>query len=156
MSANDVLAELVAKVDRLEKQLERMQTVEMPTGSFTPLTTPLTSTAWDGDSYSTTGKTKIDLSAVFGAPAGIKAVLVTVGIKDSDCENNGNALLALSPNDTASEWALLFKIYAFADDIQYRETGVCPCDSNGDIYYEIVATGADTLDAVIEIWGYWQ
>ena len=31
---------------------------------FVPLTTPLTSTSWDGDARSTTAKTKIDLSAV--------------------------------------------------------------------------------------------
>jgi len=36
--------------------------------------TPLTSTAWDGgDAFSTTAKTLIDLSAVFGVPAGVKA-----------------------------------------------------------------------------------
>ena len=44
------------------------------------LTTPLTSTAWDEDSYSTTAKTLIDLSEVFGVPAGVKAVMVKISL----------------------------------------------------------------------------
>lgn len=47
------------------------------------LTTPLTSTSWDGDARSTTAKTKIDLSAVFGVPAGAKGILVRLVARDS-------------------------------------------------------------------------
>ena len=133
----NTLQKLVDENNRLKKKIERLETVEKP-WSFVPLTAPLTSTSWDGDSYSTTGKTKIDLSAVFGAPAGIKAILVTVGIKDSDSENSNTCVLALSPNDTAGQWALLFKIGGVWDNVQYRETGICPCDSNGDVYLSLI------------------
>ena len=36
------------------------------------LTTPKTSTSWDGDARSTTSATKIDTSTVFGIPDGVK------------------------------------------------------------------------------------
>jgi len=69
--------------------------------AFVPLTTPLTSTAWDGNAYSTTAKTLIDLSAVFGAPAGIKAILAFVVVRDSGSAT-GDTWLILGP--TSANW----------------------------------------------------
>lgn len=121
---------------------------------FVPLTTPLTSTSWDGDSFSTTPKTKIDLSAVFGAPAGIKAVLLEVRAKDS-ASSSSNCYIGFSPNDTADNWSLVNKPYNRANDMYGHVQGIVPCDANGDIYYQSLATGSGTLDVIIVIWGYW-
>lgn len=118
------------------------------------LTTPLTSTAWDGDSFSTTAKTKIDLSAVFGAPAGVKAILVRVSVRDSGSAA-GNPWLLLSPNDTTNVGALNLRAAGIANDALVDESGICPCDANGDVYYQCVATGSNTLDVWLYIWGYW-
>lgn len=119
------------------------------------LTTPLTSTAWDGDSYSTTPKTKIDLSAVFGAPAGIKAILVRTYIRDSGSASSNDNWLLLSPNDTAYQGMYAVFISGIPNDTYSGSTGICSCDANGDIYYQISASGTDTMDITIEIWGYW-
>lgn len=116
------------------------------------LTTPLTSTSWDGDSYSTTPKTKIDLSAVFGAPAGIKAVLVMVSIRDSASSSNDTWFL-LSPNDIATR-GLSLTGHATNDRWQ-RQAFVVPCDANGDVYYQINASGTNTMDCILGIYGYW-
>lgn len=118
------------------------------------LTTPLTSTAWDGDAYSTTLKTKIDLSSVFGAPAGIKAILVRLIARDSG-SSAGYCQLGLSPNSTADSVAVQCYLEGVANDVYVSANGIVPCDANGDIYYQIVASGTETLDAFIEIWGYW-
>ena len=32
---------------------------------------------------------------------------------------------------------------------------VVPCDANGDVYYQIVASGTGTMDVHLQIWGYW-
>lgn len=119
---------------------------------FVPLTTHLTSTAWDGDSYSTTPKTKIDLSAVFGAPAGVKAVLVMVSIRDSASSSNDTWFL-LSPNDIAGQ-GLSLTGHATNDRFQ-RQAFIVPCDANGDVYYQINASGTNTMDVYLYIWGYW-
>lgn len=29
------------------------------------------------------------------------------------------------------------------------------CDANGDIYYQLTASGSGTMDIYLEIWGYW-
>lgn len=118
---------------------------------FVPLTTPLTSTDWDGDSYSTTAKTKIDLSAVFNAPAGIKAALIKVDIRDSGSASNDRWFM-LSPNDTVNQ-GLSVSAYP-VNDRWARVSMVVPCDANGDVYFQNAA-GDATMDVFLEIWGYW-
>ncbi len=124
-------------------------------GVFVPLQTPLTSTSWDGDSFSTTAKTLIDLSAVFGVPAGIKAVYMRASARDSASAGTGNIGIWFSPNNTSGEAALFCRPSGRANDYVEEINGIVPCDSNGDIYYQCAASGANTLDVWIEIWGYW-
>jgi hypothetical protein len=118
------------------------------------LTTPLTSTSWDGDSYSTTAKTLIDLSKVFGVPARAKGILVRLAARDSG-SSTGNCQLGLSPNSTTNSVAVLAYLHGVPNDVYVSVNGVVPCDANGDVYYQIVASGTGTLDAIIEIWGWW-
>jgi len=118
------------------------------------LTTPLTSTSWDGDAYSTTAKTLIDLSSVFGAPAGIKGIFVKLAARDSG-SSAGYCQLGLSPNSTAYSMAIQCYLQGVANDVYVSANGIVPCNANGDIYYQITASGTGTLDAFIEIWGYW-
>jgi hypothetical protein len=118
------------------------------------LTSPLTSTAWDGDSFSTTAKTKIDLSVVFGVPAGVKAVLVRLAARDSASYANAGLYISLSPTDAAGGAAIL-RPAGIVNDVYTDGMFIVPCDANGDVYYQIAASGTGTLDAIIEIWGYW-
>ena len=119
---------------------------------FAPLASPLTSTSWDGDARSTTSKTLIDLSSVFSAPAGIKAVLVSVAVRDSGSAG-GDYWFLLSPNNTANQG--LSTDCHVINDRYARSAWVVPCDSNGDIYFQCSASGSLTMDVVLEIWGYW-
>ena len=112
----------------------------------------LESTSWKGNSFSTTAKTLLDLSAVFGVPAGVKAILVRIAIRDSgsaatDCR------FYLSPEATA--YAGMGWSCPTIDDRWGRFGGVkIPCNTDGDVYYQIVASGTDTFDIYLEIWGY--
>ena len=119
---------------------------------FIPLQAPLTSTAWDGDAYSTTAKTLIDLSAVFGVPAGVKAVLIRYAVNDSGSAATDTYLI-LSPNATAGEGIAVSP--QTVNDRRERGAAVIPCNADGDIYYQIAASGAATFDVIIQIWGYW-
>jgi len=139
------------ELDAIKARLDRLETHEAPQWHY--LTTPLTSTSWDGDAYSTTAKTKIDLSAVFGVPAGVKAVLVHVVIRDEGSAAN-DCYINLAPNDTAGQ-GLGTDCSGQANDSWERVTFDCPCDANGDIYYEISASGAGTMDVYLQIWGYY-
>src|SRR5690606_34758952 len=97
-NVDDVMA---ADVNGIQDEVVAIETHLITNyGVFKPLATPLTSTAWDGDAYSTASKTLIDLSVVFGAPAGIKAALVNVSMRDSGSAG-ADCLLILSPNNTS-------------------------------------------------------
>ena len=118
------------------------------------LQVPLTSTSWDGDSYSTTAKTLIDLSAVFGAPDGIKAILVKVTIRDSGSAA-GDYSFSLTPASGAGEIAFTSRCSGLPNDSYTTEAGIIPCDANGDVYYQIAASGASTMDVTLQVWGYY-
>jgi len=119
------------------------------------LTSPLTSTSWNGDAYSTTSKTKIDLSAVFGAPAGIKAALVWVRVNDSGSAASNALFFILSPVNTANLGPMIVRPGGLPNDYYAEQLSIVPCDSNGDVYYQVVASDTGTMDVTIQIWGYW-
>jgi len=148
----EILRKLTAEIEKLKKHTEQLSTIEKP-WSFVPLTTPLTSTDFDGDSFSTTAKTKIDLSVKFGAPAGIKAIDAIVAIRDSGA-SGGDYWLILSPNNTAGVG--FTTTCPRVDDGFGRDSHLVPCDADGDIYYQINANGAGTFNAWITIYGYWR
>ena len=113
--------------------------------TYVPLSAPLTSTSWDGDSKTSANNGIIDLSSVFGAPAGIKAVQVkifcTVSAASSyiyfgPTSSNPNQLLAIGN--------------AASDNVD--QTGIVNCDSNGDIYVTVQGTVSSTI---LQIWGYY-
>ena len=122
----------------------------MPFGSstFIPLTTPLTSTSYDGGDTVAVGTTNIDTSSVFGAPAGIKAALVQLAGVWSSANNGYYA--ALRPLGGSVNQMI---IRAQVANINSDMTAIVPCDANGDI--DIVVAGADVTNTVIRIWGYW-
>jgi hypothetical protein len=61
---------------------------------------------------------------------------------------------ALSPNNTANSVALVARCAGSPNDYYEDESGMVPCDANGDVYFQCVATGAGTLDVVLQLWGY--
>ena len=142
---------VVDRIKKLEREVERLRVKEKQV--FVPLTTPLTSTSWDGDSFSTTSKTLIDLSAVFGVPAGVKAVSVKVALRDSGSAA-ASCIFQLSGVSSGTNYSLTAQASPIADRFAYY-SGIVPCDANGDVYYQINASGSATMDVYLEIWGYW-
>ena len=138
-------------LSKLIKRVERLETMHQVRWVY--LTTPLTSTSWDGDAYSTTAKTLIDLSAVFGAPAGIKAILCTIACADTDSTSAVDNYVILSPNDTAGQ-GLTARSKGRYDNDYETQVLIVPCNADGDVYYQIAATGAGSMKVYIQIWGY--
>jgi hypothetical protein len=121
----------------------------MPFGSstFIPLTTPLTSTSWNGDDTKTVGTITIDTSSVFGAPAGIKAALIFFRAKWTSASTS--SFMYVRPIG-----ATRYTDIAYAHDTSYQTSNATvPCDENGD--FEFVVGGANATEVICEIWGYW-
>ena len=120
----------------------------------TYLTTPLTSTDWDGDAKSDEGPTKLDMSAVFtGYPdMAVKAVLLRIIARDSAPIGTPGLYFRVGPSET---YYYALQANPPGADVFSSNTGICPCDANGDIYYKINASGDGTCDCWLDVWGYW-
>ena len=119
------------------------------------LTTPLTSTAWDGDAKSDAGPTKLDMSAVFlNYPASPppKAVLLRIAARDSASIGTPGLYFSVGPSAT---YYYALQANPPGGDLASSNTGICPCDANGDIYYKIRASGSGTCYCWLDVWGYW-
>ena len=128
-------------------------TIKPSQPQFYPLTTALISTSWNGNSFSTTSKTLIDLSSVFGVPAGVKAVYVQMAIRDS-ASSTTDAWIVLGADNTAGK-GINFGCGGLANDMWARPAAIVPCNTDGDIYYQINASGTSTFDVYLFICGYW-
>ena len=109
------------------------------------LTTPLTSTAWDGDNKGIADRAIVDLSAVFGVPAGVKAVLMSI----QTTGDAANDYIRFGPNSTYN-YALTCRT-TVASQISHA-SGIVPCDANGDVY---CYTSGTVESVYVWIWGYW-
>ena len=140
---SDINEKLLSRLQQLEREVERLRVQE--NGKFVALTTPLTSTSWDGDDKTTADRAIVDLSSVFDVPAGVKAVLMSVQTQAAAANN----YIRFGPSSTYS-YALTCRT---AVDGQIAHAfGIVPCDSNGDIYCYPSATIAGVQ---VYIWGYW-
>jgi hypothetical protein len=148
-----MIEDLFRELERLEGEVENLKTQETPRMVYK--IDPATSAAWSVSARSTTAKTLIDLSAVFGVPAGARAVLVRFACRDSDSAASATSLYAiLSPNDTPASGPLILRPNGAPNDSTREQCAVVPCTADGDIYFQCQASGAGTMDITLEIWGY--
>lgn len=120
---------------------------------FTARPTALMSTSWDGDAHSTTASTGLDMSVVFGVPAGVKALLVQVYARDS---GSAGASCGVKLGPDGANWSFDLPLGSVGNDYLRSLTAIVPCDQYGDIYCDLTASGPGTLDVWMSIWGYWQ
>jgi hypothetical protein len=125
------------------------------TSKFVQLATPITSTTWVISSpKSSTSPTLIDMSATFtGYPTTPPtALLVRLIARDSVAVHRTDLYAAFGPSTTRY---YQLSVHPVGGDIQAATGGVINCDANGDIAYSLVASGTNTMDVQVEIWGYW-
>lgn len=96
-----------------------------------PLITALTSAAWADDAKTSADDGVIDLSVIFGAPAGIKTAHVVLWIADG----TPGVACRMGPNSGQT----FFGQYTQVANLRAIAAGWVPCDANGDIY--VVFTG---------------
>lgn len=119
---------------------------------YVPLDTILSSTSYDGDLFSSQSKTLIDLSAVFGAPAGIKAILLLGAVSDAGSAGT-DCRVYVGPTNTA------YVGTAFncspVNSRPGRAMQMVNCNADGDVYLQIIASGTNTMAITFQIHGYW-
>jgi hypothetical protein len=109
------------------------------------LSTPLKSTAWDGDTKTTSNRAVVDLSSVFGVPAGVKAVLMSIQTQG----DAANDYIRFGP-DSVNNFTLVCRTQVAG--VIAHASGIVPCDANGDVYCH---TSGTVESVYVWIWGYW-
>lgn len=104
-----------------------------------------TSTSWDGDAKGTADNGVIDLSTVFGLPAGILAVSVALHMTD----NNLAAWCSIAQDDTLVSYGVICNTQVANREINNH--GIVQCDANGDVYFK---TNTDLTSVKVYINGY--
>jgi|SRR5690606_15809060 len=134
---------IIERLKRIEREVERLRVKEKQV--FVPLTTPLTSIYWGGDTKGMGDRATVDLSAVFGVPAGVKAVLMSI----QTIGNAANDYIRFGPN-SGNNLALTCR--TTVDSQVAHASGIVPCDANGDVY---CYTSGTVESVYVWIWGYW-
>lgn len=148
-----VIETLVGRVKDILRRVERLEAVETTSAGWVilPQASRLTSTAWDGGARSTTSSTKIDMSAVFGTPENIDAVLLEIYVKDSASQTTDCWFRVADSSSTTGGFAIRA---GYVNDRYDSGQVVCPTDASGDIYYDCTASGTNTLDIIMTVRGY--
>lgn len=134
---------VIDRLKRLEREVEKLKVRER--GKFVALTTPLTSTSWDGDTKGTGDHAIVDLSTVFGVPAGVKAVLMSIQTQG----DAANDYIRFGP-DSVNNFTLVCRTQVAG--VIAHAFGIVPCDANGDVY---CYTSGTVESVYVWIWGYW-
>jgi hypothetical protein len=115
----------------------------------------LTSTAYSGDSFSTSGKTEINLASMFGLPAGIKAINCRAMCRDSGSAAGTDIVFLLSDVATDMVGEYWNRMDGVPNDKWHEYLGMVNCNASGNVYQQIKASGVGTMDVWWEIYGYW-
>jgi hypothetical protein len=120
---------------------------------FHPLDAPWTHTSWDGDAYSDTAATQLDMSTFSGAPSDtshIRAYLIELIAKDSAAWGTAGLEFSMGPSSSNA-----YQIVARPPGaVTVSQLGIVNTDLQGDVYYTINASGAGTMQCWIRVWGY--
>ena len=120
---------------------------------YHPLATPLTVTGFAGNSFSTVGSsTSIDLNTASSVPTDAVAVQFDVRVNDSGTWGNSAWYFGCGPSPT---YWYQFLCYTYGGDNASRQNGICNLDNSGRVWYRIQASGTNTLDVNLRIFGYW-
>jgi len=114
---------------------------------YVPLATPATNADWDGDDKTSANRGVMDLSELYGIPAGVKAVNVFMLSYSTVA---GRQCLLSTTSDLAT--LQLVQRHRTAN-LGYPHTAIVNCDANGDIYYWCDLNATFSTD--IRILGYW-
>ena len=133
------------RLTRLEREVGRLRVKERAIGR-TYLAAPLTAADWTNASKGLADRATVDLSAVFGVPAGVKAVLMSIQTTDDTAAQ----YIRFGP-DATNNFTLTCRTQVANQSANV--SGIVPCDANGDVY--CYPSNDYILGVQVWIWGYW-
>lgn len=153
--------DVIGWLKRLEREIDFLKSFEVPNRSPVTFDHPLTSASWSGSSHSTTAKTLLDLTTFTNAagetvPADARMVLIYMAARDSGSAATSPLWVMLAPTNTAGE-GIELRVNGMVNDYYTAQTVPIPCDRLArTIYYQVLASGVNTMDIHFKIWAYWK
>lgn len=118
-----------------------------------PLSTPINAASYYTAGFSSASNAWIDVSAQFsGVPDNIKGIKLSVTIRDSGSDGGDYYVGFASSNIT--DYPCVVRCSGIANDKFVTAERTVYCDSAGNFYLRIVASGAGTMDIYIKALGY--
>ena len=149
--------ETAREIMRLRQMIERLTLPELGAQPvFLDDDDNWTHTDFDGDSFSDVGAhTKIENTGWSSTiPANAKAIIIRGAIRDSGSAAAATCRLQLFSSSTATYAALEISCAGIANDGVAGGQGTVPC-TDGDVWYRIEASGANTMDVWLQVVGYY-
>jgi hypothetical protein len=119
------------------------------------LTTPLTSTSWDGDAWSDAAVASLNLNSVFGVPDGAQAVLIELYAQDSGAYPQAGLYAAIGT--TGSYFQITARPRGGGANYPGNAMGWLPVSTvsgHPTVYYQVNASGTLTMSITMRVWGY--
>ena len=136
----------------------RLDNLNLPEKGWAPtfLTEPYTNASFNGDSFSDVGSlTKIEnTSWSTTIPADAKALIIVGVARDSGSAAATGLYFRIFSTSTATNPALYIWPTGITNDARAGADGIVPC-TDGDIWYDVNASGASTMDVWLYCLGYW-
>jgi len=114
----------------------------------------LYSANWTNKVVSTTAKTAINVVSEFGVPDGAEAVIARVIAKDSGSGANPDLWVTVAKSALTYEGTTTAFVGGLLNNSWSEGSGVVGVNEDGTIYYQVRASGTNTMTINLEIWGY--
>lgn len=114
---------------------------------------PLTNAAWEAAAFSNGATGTINWNALFGVPLKARAVFLWVAARDS-ASAGGSYAFNLRARATTSDPSLTCRCPRAVNDEPAHQHGWVPIAAAGTSYYNITASGANTMDVWVRVVAY--
>lgn len=117
------------------------------------INSPITGTGFASNAFSTTAKSLVNVATIFsGVPAGIRSIHLELTFRDSGSAAT-DCYVILGPTNTAGVGKVR-RCSGLPNDIWVSHEVDVPCDSDGNFYIQVAASGALTMDINLKAWGW--
>ena len=113
----------------------------------------LTNAAWEGATFSNGANGTINLNAVFGVPVNARAVFVWASARDA-ASAGGTYYFNVRTKATTANPHFTCRCPQGVDDELGQQHGFVPIPAAGTLYYNVVASGVNTMDVWLRIIGW--
>lgn len=146
------IQDLINEIKRMDREIQKLKQFDVPKSDLIMLDAWRTNAAWESTTHSTTAKTLINLATTFSLPSQIKSVVLYILWNDSG--SAGTDCFIIFANNAVANNGMGVGPYGLPNSKFAFGQLIIPCTADGNIYYQIKASGVNTLTTIVRPIGY--